>query len=311
MEGVISDLKDGTQQPVTKQITVDVDDLAPLGSPPSSPLGYVVFGYEPHLPRIPPPDYEEVATSAMKHTIAAAMASFAFHTAKMVKDFVKLVYVNNRFTRVDDRLYIPEQDHIQCEAKTQIPCGKLRLYPWGGTVLHLKDDTERREVEQRLNYQPGYMRCVRASAKMSEGCLMYSAGKVDDFLMYSPLPPAFTVEDRDEVLSDEAVRLTPFSPFWHVRLARRDATPNPMVNMIAQMEEFTIGSPEVGHLGLMKMGMAIQIPFLTNTKALTPGDLLLLPFDTGMPETICWETLPPMPLQCNQSAEAISHSIES
>ena len=43
----------------------------------------------------------------------------------------------------------------------------------------------------------------------------------------------------------------------------------------------------------------MQLPFLTNSKELQPGDLLVLPFDGGI-EDMCCEGFPPI--------EAISHN---
>ena len=296
VEGVTSALKDGTQQPVTKRITVDVDDLAPLDTeeitdPPH--LEYVVFGYEKKWLPKPLHDCEEHVISAMKSAIQATMAQFSLYSVRMVKNQVKVNYYYPNG--------VPEEGkgYLVCRAKVHIPRGMLHLYPYGGTVLHIKDYTERSEIEQRLNLKPCYMRGVRASAKMSETNLSYSASTVKGFIMYSPLPPVFTVGD------DDKVKVGNVPPFWAVQPIRRSYAPfNQMINMIPQVEEYSLGSPAASHLGLVKVGISVQMPFLTNTKALTPDDQLLVPLS----EDICWRTFPPMPLQCNQSAEAISHS---
>ena len=274
VEGVITHLRDGTQQPVTKQITVDVADLAPMGQITTTRH---IFGYEPQMPRIPPPDYEELATLAMQSAIQATMAQFALYNAKMVKKQVEVVYRPYSCPPKEG------QGRFECRAKVHVPCGMLRLYPYGGTVLHEEDAIQRRKIEQEWwdfhnnDVWSCYMRGVWASAKMSEENLMYSARIVKEFQMYSALPPSFTLGR-----SVKEVKLGHVPPFWAVMRNGGGA-----INMTSHMEEYRLGTPEASHLGAVKVGTSFRMPFLSNMCDLRPGDVLVLPHDTGMPEKIC------------------------
>ena len=93
------------------------------------------------------------------------------------------------------------------------------------------------------------------------------------------------------ICPDGKVEFKHTSPFWAVMIAGRD-TPTHMINMIPHMEEYRLGSPEANHLGVLKVGISVRMPFLINTRDLRPGDVLVLPHDTGMPAKMCWEPFP-------------------
>ena len=108
--------------------------------------------------------------------------------------------------------------------------------------------------------------------------------------MYSALPETVTVAPENQVV------LNHIPHFWAVMRARCDAhnQPKQMSNMIPYMEKYTLGSPEARHLGVVKSGIKVKLPYLSNNHDLAPGDALVLPFEADMPE-IFWEAFPPMP----------------
>ena len=65
-------------------------------------------------------------------------------------------------------------------------------------------------------------------------------------------------------------------------------------------EEYRVPNPVAKHHGDWKMlsGMFVFLPYLTNEKELQPGDLLVLPFDGGMPAIRC-EVFPPIKVPTN------------
>ena len=66
------------------------------------------------------------------------------------------------------------------------------------------------------------------------------------------------------------------------------------VNMHSYMEEYTLSPPTPTMFGALKfnVNMVVKILFLTNTVALEPGSLLVLPHDGGAEEIV---TRPPSP----------------
>ena len=112
---------------------------------------------------------------------------------------------------------------------------------------------------------------------------------VERFILYSAMshkPLAW--ENADDVTVVEAM-----PAFWAVLLAGRDTAG--MVNMILYMEDYKISHPVTKIHGEWRMfqGNFLCLPFLTNTTELQQGDLLVLPFDGGMPQ-ICCEAFPPI-----------------
>ena len=100
--------------------------------------------------------------------------------------------------------------------------------------------------------------------------------------MYSALPPSYTLWR-----SVKEVKLGHVPPFWAVMRNGGGA-----INMTPHMEEYRLGTPEASHLGAVKVGTSFRMPFLSNMCDLRPGDVLVLPHDTGMPAKMCWEQFP-------------------
>ena len=81
-------------------------------------------------------------------------------------------------------------------------------------------------------------------------------------------------------------------PFWAVMLAGRDTLH--MINMIAYVEEYQWQAPLCKLYGLVQTGhtLKLKLPFLTNTRDLDVGELLVLPFDGGI-DSIWVDRFPP------------------
>ena len=76
---------------------------------------------------------------------------------------------------------------------------------------------------------------------------------------------------------DDKVKVDHIPPFWAVKMADRDL--KNMVNMQSIIEEYDFQYPGGK--------MTLKLPFLTNSKELAEGELLVLPYDGGIPEIIC------------------------
>ena len=68
-----------------------------------------------------------------------------------------------------------------------------------------------------------------------------------------------------------------------------------MVNMTPLMEEYRYNNAAPTHHGPMSFTQKLQfrLPLMTNTIDLNKGDLLVMPFDGGLPEIVC-ERFPPL-----------------
>ena len=154
-----------------------------------------------------------------------------------------------------------------------------------GMLLHDQDTEGRKQIERRASHmRPCYMRALQVTGKVSKDARQQS----EHFLIYSTFMekgPLVTIG-----LSDE-IKLDHMSPYWFVMLASRDTTE--LVNMCAYVEEYECMKPVPKLYGDLKFGssMHVSLAFLTNEKELAKGDLLVLPFDAGLPQ-ICCESFP-------------------
>ncbi len=154
--------------------------------------------------------------------------------------------------------------------------------------MHDKDTKDRKQIERRASHmKPCYMRAVQVTGKVMKDARQQSEG----FLIYSAFMekgPLVTTGLNDEIKLDHV------SPYWFVMLASRDTTE--LVNMCAYVEEYKCMAPVPKLYGELKFGssMHVSLAFLTNEKELAKGDLLVLPFDAGIPQ-ICCEQFPPPP----------------
>ena len=174
---------------------------------------------------------------------------------------------------------------FQCRAKTDMKTGCLRMYPAGGTLYETDDAHGRSVMERRFNKHPScYMRGVQAWAKVTRELAVIRT----DFVVYSAMShqPLARLGDDDQLV------LRSISPFWVVMLAGRETSQ--MANVTAYMEEYSLVQPVAKKHGEVKAAasMQVHVPFLTNNRDLAPGDLMVLPFNGGLPQ-ICCESFSP------------------
>ena len=123
------------------------------------------------------------------------------------------------------------------------------------------------------------MQGLELSATVSKDC----RAQKESFQFYS----AMSHDTVPKSGTDENVELKHISRFWAVLLAGRDTTS--MVNMCAYMEDYRCQSVVPKHHGGVNAAwkMSVSMPFLTNKRALESGEVLVLPFDGGLPEIQC------------------------
>ena len=231
--------------------------------------------------RMPAFNYGEHTKALMAAALGASITELACATAANVERQVEVVYIPAEG---------PEkgQGVFQCRTKDKISKGALRLYPHAGMLLHDQDTKDRKQIERRASQmKPCYMRAVQVTGKVMKDARQQS----ESFLIYSAFMekgPLVTTGPNDEIKLDHV------SPYWFVMLASRDTTE--LVNMTAHVEEYKCMAPKATIFGELKFGssMGVSLAFLTNEKDLAEGDLLVLPFDAGLPQ-ICCESFPPPP----------------
>ena len=76
-------------------------------------------------------------------------------------------------------------------------------------------------------------------------------------------------------------------PFWTVLLSDRNTSG--LVNMSPYLEEWKLGTPTPTMYVHSQFGLSltVQLPFYTNMRDIQEGELLVLPFDGGLPEICC------------------------
>ena len=172
---------------------------------------------------------------------------------------------------------------IQCRAKQKISQGTLRLYPHGGTFIHMADGTGRSNMEKSSGIKSCYIKAVEVSGKVRKDSRHWN----ERFLLYSAMSHKKVASQK----LDYSLELIHSAPFRALMLAGRDTAE--MVNMIPHMEEYTFQKPVPKTLPEVRTGstMSLQLPVLTYKSELSKGDLLVLPFDGGIKQ-VCCETYP-------------------
>ena len=279
--GVMSESDDRI---IMKTITVAIDDLVPLEEEEvrtTAKQGPLEMGYEPHMPRVPPFDYEKTIQTMLKLNLQAHAVSLVAAIGWSVSDMVEVVYVPGNGKEVG-------QGTMQCRVKKEIECGSLRLYPSGGECLHYTEEIARTRVEKKLMLKSCYMRGLLVQAKAKNTQRTWS----EEFIFYSAmshkLSPLLTVDPDDKVTCARS-----FPPFWAVMLVGRDN--KNMVNMMPYMEVYSLphATPKNHSAQSMEAKITLHMPFLVNARDLVPGELLALPFDGGH-ASICCEDFPPI-----------------
>ena len=111
-------------------------------------------------------------------------------------------------------------------------------------------------------------------------------------MWYSPLSSKLKTETADTTTENKESYKN-VAPFWAVMFCTGDTTG--MVNMKPLMEEYRLNNATPLHHGQMVITQKLKysLPLMTNTIDLNEGDLLVMPFDGGLPEIVC-ERFPPL-----------------
>ena len=97
------------------------------------------FSFEPHIKLM------------MKDALNICSTSIYLSQASMVEDQVKVCYIPEKNGPAKG------QGIVQCRAKVKITQGTLRLYPLGGSTLHLQDKAGRTYTEKKFRLKSCYM----------------------------------------------------------------------------------------------------------------------------------------------------------
>lgn len=145
-------------------------------------------------------------------------------------------------------------------------------------------------MEKKLNIQPCYFRGVKATCGIRRDGVAIEC----NYIVYSP----FSKKPLAWADVEDVVQVVLMPAYWAVMLSGRDT--QSMVNVRPYQERYSLLNPTSQHYGQVRITdhMFVKLPFLSNLRDIEPGELLVLPFDGGMPEIIC-EKFPPI--------EAISH----
>ena len=264
------EMLDGEAKPVTKDITVDIDDLCPcdrkVKAEKRNPL---TLGYEPQHPRAADYDFKVYTKGFMAMALNTSVAQLASASAANVEEKIEVVYIPENAEKGEERglgIY-------QCRVKQAITTGSLRLYPYGGTLLHWHDEDTRRGIQKSLSVKPCYIRCLQLSAQVSKGHRM----QAEHFVLYTAISPKLAKKNLDD-----KIEVQHLPPFWALMLAKKSE----QVNMKPYMETYRYNPPVPKYHGDAKQGgtMSLQVPFFTNTRDLKVGDLLIVPYDGGLQE---------------------------
>ena len=132
------------------------------------------------------------------------------------------------------------------------------------------------------------MKGVHVSATMAKGIRQQK----ENFMWYSPLSSKLKTETADTTTETKESHKN-VAPFWAVMFCTGDTTG--MINMKPLMEEYRLNNATPLHHGQMVITQKLKysLPLMTNTIDLNEGDLLVMPFDGGLPEIVC-DCFPPL-----------------
>ena len=133
------------------------------------------------------------------------------------------------------------------------------------------------------------MKGVHVSATMAKGIRQQK----ENFMWYSPLSSKLKTETADTTTEDKESYKN-VAAFWAVMFSTGDTTE--MVNTTPLMEEYRYNNAAPKHHGPMSITpqkLQLRLPLMTNKVDLNIGDLLVMPYDGGLPEIVC-ERFPPL-----------------
>ena len=267
-------LKAGDTTPISKNVIVDIADLIPLDKKAKkeekNPLS---IGYEPHHPRVARYDIEKHTRAYMASALNTCFNQLSCASVANVEEKVEVVYIPAKGDEKGLGIY-------QCRVIENVAVGTLRLYPYGGTLLSLKDAVERRAIEAKIHVKPCYMKCVLVSGKVSKD----HRAQVDDFVLYTAMS-----NNLATCSPDDKIEVKHLAPFWALMLAKKTH----QVNMVPYVEDYRCPTPTPKIHGEVRSGsvLYVRFPFFTNNRELKPGELLVVPYDGGV-KNIYYEDFP-------------------
>ena len=262
--------------PIIKILNVNIDDLTvaeqdkvereekdPLKKRPDS-----------SMQRLPAYDYTTRVLKWMEHEIESHLEQCACNTEADLAEPLEIINV----TRVDEASHIVP--FVQCRAKRAIPTAALRPFPHGGMLLAASAVSQRESVEARLRgLAQCYIKCVQMIAIAGRKTRDTQAPFTQEFLLYT----AFNEKGLVETSASGEKQFGYVSHFWAVMLTDRDNAD--LVNMHPYIDEYKLPAPIATHFPMpFNVKVAVTLPFLTNKKDLSPGELLMLPYDGGCNE---------------------------
>ena len=158
----------------------------------------------------------------------------------------------------------------------------MRLYPHDGMIIHTQDVVGRKKVESQLKEKTSYMKGVIVSATLAKG----TRQQKENVIWYSPLRGKLKLETADTTTENKESYKN-VAPFWAVMFCTGDTTEK--VNMLPLMEEYrhNNAAPTIWGQMTFTQKLKYRLPLMTNTIDLNEGDLLVMPFDGGLPEIVC------------------------
>ena len=257
----------------TTRVTVDVEDLVPAPEPVtvshveqnalrmSATLG---------MQRVPQCPIKIYTLKWMGHALEAHLEACSLTQYRILEELVEVVVVRTTGT----------MPVLQCRAKQVIKLGSLRLYPHAAELVHENDSGLRKPIEARVAKVPDcYIRCVRATSHVYRSAAPRATNnrRDENFLFFSPLGlRGLVTHDVTTGTSDVGY----IAPFWAVMMTDRDN--QDLVNMQPFQDQFQMMAPVVKMYEMpFNTGMKIDLTFLTNSRDIAVGELLVLPFDGG------------------------------
>ena len=154
-------------------------------------------------------------------------------------------------------------------------------------IIHMQDAVGRKRVESQFKERTSYMKGVKCSATLAKG----TRQQKEHFMLYSPL--SCTRSNKTPTADEDNESHKNVAAFWAVMFCTADTTEK--VNMKPLMEEYrhNNAAPTIWGQMTFTQKLKYRLPLMTNTIDLNEGDLLVMPFDGGLPEIVC-ERFPPL-----------------
>ena len=227
-----------------------------------------------HMVRLPDCPVDDCMTNWMRHDIDAFVEEHSLSQVNILKDVVEVIDASNGMRKAGS---IPT---LQVRAKATIQIGGIRLFPHNGVVVPEQAMSQRNPLEHRLKALPDcYMKGVKFSViSRSRGHASQRDAHQQNFLMFSPCGGKELVTSSGG--ASDSSRVGYIAPFWALLMTDRDK--DDLVNTLPCTDENTLPHPVGKHYNVgFACGLKVIHTFVTNSKELHAGDLLVLPYDGG------------------------------